>query len=97
MTGLPHPRERPWLTVAEVVQITGEGDKAVRAALAAGQLPALRIGRYIRIPTAPLYELVGITPDMQEGALASGAPSVADSTDLETRHANDNRPGPRAA
>lgn len=61
MTSLPEPRERPWLSVAEVSAITGEGDKAIRAAVASGQLPSLRIGRYVRIPTAPLLDLLGIS------------------------------------
>jgi len=64
MTRLPDPRERPWLTVAEVAQITGEGEKVIRAALAAGQLPILRLGRYVRIPTHLLMLQLGMdTPD----------------------------------
>jgi len=64
---LPDPRERPWLTVAEVAQITGEGTKAIRQAIASEQLPVLRIGRYVRIPTAGFYELVGLIPLQQRG------------------------------
>lgn len=60
---LPEPTERPWLTVAEVAQITGEGEKAIRAAVAKGDLPSLRVGRYIRIPTARLRRVLGIDPD----------------------------------
>lgn len=60
MTGLPTPEERPWLTVAELAQITGEGEKAIRAAIAAGTLPSLRVGRYVRIPTAKLRQILGI-------------------------------------
>jgi hypothetical protein len=57
---LPDPHDRPWLTVAEVALITGEGEKAIRVALDAGQLPLLQIGRYKRIPTARLYEQLGM-------------------------------------
>ncbi len=61
MTGIPDPCERPWLTVAELAAITGEGEKALRAAIGAGQLPAIRVGRYVRIPTARLMrEVLGI-------------------------------------
>lgn len=60
MTGLPTPEERPWLTVAELAQITGEGEKAIRAAISAGTLPSLRVGRYVRIPTAKLRQMLGI-------------------------------------
>jgi excisionase family DNA binding protein len=59
---LPEPADRPWLTVAEVAAITGEGEKAIRAALDAGQLPLLRVGRYVRIPTALLRQRLGIDP-----------------------------------
>jgi excisionase family DNA binding protein len=70
---LPDPREKPWLTVAELAAITGEGEKAIRAALDAGHLPMLRVGRYVRIPTAALLAQLGITttdaqPDDQDTA-----------------------------
>lgn len=60
---LPHPLDRPWLTVAEVAEITGEGQKAIRAALDAGQLPLLRVGRYVRVPTQRLYDLLGMSAE----------------------------------
>lgn len=65
---LPDPAERPWLTVAELAQITGEGEKAIRAALDAGHLPLLRVGRYVRIPTARLRQVLGIDPVASEPA-----------------------------
>lgn len=63
---LPTPRERPWLSVAEVAEISHEGEKVIRAAIGAGQLPVLRIGRYVRIPTAAFYETCGLAPDMRD-------------------------------
>jgi excisionase family DNA binding protein len=74
---LPDPTDRPWLTVAEVAAITGEGEKAIRAALDAGHLPLLRVGRYVRIPTARLRQLLGIDPsgaDTQRQALTPVTP-----------------------
>jgi hypothetical protein len=59
---LPEPTERPWLTVADLAAISGEGEKAIRAALDAGHLPLLRVGRYVRIPTALLRQRLGIDP-----------------------------------
>ena len=73
---LPDPRDRPWLTVDEVAEITGEGPKVIRAAMAAGQLPRLVIGRYHRCPTAQLYELLHMTPNVSEEAESPSA-SVA--------------------
>lgn len=61
MMRLPDPRERPWLTVAELSEITGDGEKAIRSAIAADQIPHLSVGRYIRVPTATFAALVGIT------------------------------------
>ena len=57
---LPESAERPWLTVAELAEISGEGEKAIRAACQAGQLPVLRVGRYVRIPTALLRQQLGL-------------------------------------
>ncbi len=69
---LPDPRDRPWLTVAEGAQITGEGEKAIRAAIRAGDLPSLRIGRYVRIPTAAIWELCRIPLISLEPAAPTG-------------------------
>jgi len=46
MMGLPDPHERPWLTVSEVASWSGEGQKAIRAVIAAGHIPHIRVGRF---------------------------------------------------
>lgn len=66
LESLPDPRDRPWLTVAELAGITGEGEKVIRAALDLGQLPVLRIGRYLRIPTAALLRTLEIESEPLE-------------------------------
>lgn len=86
MTRLPDPRERPWLTVAEVADITGEGQKAIRAAIDAEQLPSLRVSRYVRVPTAGLYALIGLTPDMRTEALPGLRNADGPTTQKEVRH-----------
>lgn len=77
---LPEPRERPLLTVAEVVELMpdGVGEKAVRAAIAAGQIPVQYVGRYVLIPTARLREQLGISPDMDEAAPDRAAVATTD-------------------
>ncbi len=70
-TMLPDPRVKPWLTIAEVAKHTGEGEKVIRHAVAAGQLPELRVGRYIRIPTAALWKLCLMEPFIEEAGPAS--------------------------
>ena len=57
---LPHPTVRPWLTVSEISALTGEGEKVIRAALEAGDLPLLKIGRYKRVATAALWRQLGL-------------------------------------
>lgn len=79
MTRLPDPRRRPWLTVAELAQITGEGEKAIRAAISAGTIPHLMVGRYVRIPTAALCRLLEIEPEdhgHHETPVATGSAPV---------------------
>ena len=74
---LPDPRERPWLKVAELVEITGEGEKAIRAAIDAGHIPHIKVGRYIRIPTAEFRRRVGLDPEAQgndDDAVTSSGP-----------------------
>lgn len=78
MNGLriPDPREKPWLTVKELAEITGEGEKVLRGAISAGQLPHLAVGRYVRIPTAALRVQLGIDPESTDGeSPAQASPS----------------------
>jgi excisionase family DNA binding protein len=84
---LPDPRERPWLTVAELAEWTGEGEKAIRAAIDAGQLPRLNIGRYVRIPTALLAVQLGIAPTHADaGPSTEPAPDATSSSPKEVSH-----------
>lgn len=96
---LPDPREKPWLTVAELAEITGEGEKVIRAALEAGQLPELRIGRYVRIPTAALLLQLGIEEQARTDSEAgpSTGPATASTTSTppqELQHVNALAPVP---
>jgi len=79
---LPDPREKPWLTVAELAAITGEGEKAIRAALDKGHLPMLHVGRYVRIPTAALLAQLGIAPDDSEAGDSTSPAPAQHSIDL---------------
>lgn len=49
---LPDPKERPTLTVDAAADILGVDRKTVYAAINSGELPCLRVGRRILIPTA---------------------------------------------
>lgn len=61
-TGLsvPNPDERPWLPVPEAgFLVAGLGRSASYAAAARGELPTIRFGKRIVVPTARLLALLG--------------------------------------
>ena len=61
---LPDPTERPTLTVDAVAEILGVDRKTVYAAINSGELPSLRVGRRILVPTSWLA--ARITPDADD-------------------------------
>jgi len=63
---LPDPRVEPTLTVERAGQVMGMGRAAAYAAVQRGEIPALRFGRRIVVPTAKLLEILGL------GGVAAG-------------------------
>lgn len=61
---LPDPKERATLTVDAVAEIVGVDRKTVYAAINSGELPCLRVGRRILVPTSWLA--ARITPDSDD-------------------------------
>jgi len=61
---LPDPTERPTLTVDAVAEILGLDRKTVYSAINSGELPSLRVGRRILVPTSWLA--ARITPDSDD-------------------------------
>jgi excisionase family DNA binding protein len=67
--------DRALLTVEEAARFLRIGRSAAYEGVRAGQIPAIRIGRSIRVPTAKLLQMVGIAtpcsgtkpPTPQEG------------------------------
>jgi len=55
LVGLP-----PTLTVEHAARLCGIGRNAAYEAVAAGELPALRIGRRWVVPTVPLLRMLGV-------------------------------------
>lgn len=90
MTGLPDPAQKPLLTVAEVAALmpAGVGEKAVRAAIAAGQLPSTRVGRYVLVPTHRLLAEVLQAPKSEAGPATGPAVATTETSPQETRHAD---------
>jgi hypothetical protein len=62
LSSKPVIRPRRWAELAEMPAST------VYDAIKNGTLPSIRLGAAIYIPTAPLLELLGISPENDEGA-----------------------------
>lgn len=59
---VPYPEERPTVTVEEAAQWLGIGRSAAYVAAQRGEIPAIRLGRLVRIPTAALRVLLALDP-----------------------------------
>ena len=56
-TNLPDPKNRPTLSVDEVADLLGLDRKTVYASVSSGEIPSLRVGRRILVPTRWLADL----------------------------------------
>ncbi len=57
---VPDPVERPTLTVEETASILQISRSTVYDALRSGEVPCLRVGRRVLVPTARLRDLLGL-------------------------------------
>jgi excisionase family DNA binding protein len=53
------------ITVTEAADILGISRRSAYRAAAAGQIPVIKIGRRLLVPTARLLTLLGQTPDTE--------------------------------
>ena len=78
----------PTLTIADIAhlptvdvpvagQLLGIGRDAAYAAAAAGQIPALRLGRSLRVPVPRLLEMLGVPNDPENSGAGVGTPASA--------------------
>lgn len=58
LTGLPAT-----MTIPEVAELLGVSRSAGYRAVARGEIPTIRIGRRLLVPTAKLYTLLGLLPE----------------------------------
>lgn len=61
--GLPDPRTSPTLTVDETARLLHVSRVSAYNAVQAGEIPSIRVGRRILIPTAALLRMLGQDPD----------------------------------
>lgn len=57
-TALPDPTEQPTLTVERAAAILGVGRATAYTAVQRGEIPCIRIGRRLVVPTAQLIALL---------------------------------------
>lgn len=55
---LPKPEERPTLSVEEAARFLGVGRSCAYDAVSRGEIPSIRIGKRLRVPTAALRQLL---------------------------------------
>jgi excisionase family DNA binding protein len=60
---LPDPADRPTLTVEEAGRFLNIARASAYAAARRGEIPTIRCGRRLLVPTARLRQLVGIDAD----------------------------------
>lgn len=63
-------RDRATLTVEEAAEILGIGRSAAYAAVRRDEIPSLRLGRRVLVPTAPLLRLLGLEDEIPGGTSA---------------------------
>jgi excisionase family DNA binding protein len=62
---MPTPAKQPTMTVEQAAELLGLGRSSAYEAVRRGELPALRFGRALRVPTARLRVLLGIDPELE--------------------------------
>jgi excisionase family DNA binding protein len=59
----PDPFELPAMTVTAAAELIGISRSAFYRGIHRGELPSVRIGRRLLVPTAKLYQLLGWLPN----------------------------------
>ena len=57
---VPNPTEQPTMTVEEAARHLGIGRSSAYAAARAGELPTIRVGARLLVPTAVLCRMLGL-------------------------------------
>lgn len=70
---IPDPADKPTMTIAEAGAALGLGRDAAYAAAKRGEIPTLRFGRKLLVPTAALRRLVLLDEPVRDDADAAQA------------------------
>lgn len=71
MRGMP-----PTLTVEEAAKLLGIGRRQAYEAVHRGEIPVVRIGRRLIVPTKSLLELIGLTTEEVRVTTAAAQPTL---------------------
>ena len=63
---IPDPMEEPTLSVERAGRVVGLGRSAAYEAVGRGEIPTIRFGRRVVVPTAALLRLLGFDPPVRE-------------------------------
>lgn len=69
---LPDPATEPTITAKRWAEVLGVSTRAVHYAVERGEIPSIRVGRRVVIPTARALAASGLTPDQQELVRSGG-------------------------
>lgn len=66
----------PALDAATAADLLSMSPRAVYRAIAAGDLPSIRLGRRVLIPTAKLLVMLGLSPERADGRIEIPLPNI---------------------
>jgi excisionase family DNA binding protein len=64
---LPNPGTEPTITVERAGAVLGIGRAAAYAAVRAGEIPSIKLGHRIVVPTAALLRMLDVVPSAGRG------------------------------
>lgn len=63
---LPRPEDQPTLTVEHTAAVLGISRSSAYAAINRGEIPVIRLGSRLLVPTAAIRQMLGIDPAPEE-------------------------------
>lgn len=57
---VPDPRKQPTITVKEAAALLGISERSAYDAVHRGEIPVIRLGRRMTVPTVPILRMLGL-------------------------------------
>ncbi|HSH61895.1 MAG TPA: helix-turn-helix domain-containing protein [Acidimicrobiales bacterium] len=57
---VPDPRRQPTITVKEAAALLGISERSAYDAVHRGEIPVIRLGRRMTVPTVPILRMLGL-------------------------------------